>query len=160
VKQVAQVTKAFASAGVMVHAYLMFGFPSQTLQETVDSLERVRQLFLAGCIHSAFWHRFSVTVHSPIGRSPEKYGITLRKPDSTFAQNDIPFTDAVDTDHDSLHFGLKKAVYNFMHGIGLEEDVRNWFEFTVPKAKVPRTLIQSFLAERHPHPEEKYGLQN
>ena len=32
VQQVARVTKAFADAGILVHAYLMYGFPTQTVQ--------------------------------------------------------------------------------------------------------------------------------
>ena len=78
VEQVARVTRAFTDAGIMVHAYLMYGFPSETVQETIDALERVRQLFEAGCIQSAYWHRFSATAHSPVGLAPEQYGITLR----------------------------------------------------------------------------------
>jgi radical SAM superfamily enzyme YgiQ (UPF0313 family) len=146
VEQVASVTGAFSEAGILVHAYLMFGFPTQTLQETVDSLERVRQLFEAGCIQSAFWHRFSVTAHSPIGKNPEKYGIQLKRVESTFAKNDIEFFDPTGCDHEALYPGLKKAVYNYMLGLGLEEDVRAWFDFSVPKAKVSSSLIQKSLA--------------
>ncbi|MFM8269347.1 MAG: B12-binding domain-containing radical SAM protein [Pseudomonadota bacterium] len=147
VEQVAQVTAAFTESGILVHAYLMFGFPTQTLQETIDSLERVRQLFEAGCIQSAFWHRFSVTAHSPIGKDPQKYGIQLKRVESTFAKNDIEFIDPTGCDHDALYPGLKKAVYNYMLGLGLEEDVRNWFEFQVPKPKVSRKLIGQSLSQ-------------
>jgi radical SAM superfamily enzyme YgiQ (UPF0313 family) len=129
VEQVARVTRAFTDAGIMVHAYLMYGFPTETTQDTIDALERVRQLFAAGCIQSAFWHRFAATAHSPIGLHPQKYGITLRPPASiTFAHNDIEFDDPVGTDHDLLGVGLRKALYNYMHGIGLDADVRTWFE--------------------------------
>lgn len=144
VEQVARVAHAFTSAGILVHAYLMYGFPSQTVQETVDSLERVRQLFEQGCIQSAFWHRFSATVHSPIGKDPAKYGITLHPPEKVlFAQNDVDFTDKTGVDHDFLGRGLNKALYNFMHGVGLDEDVRFWFDDRVPKARVNRNLIAS-----------------
>lgn len=145
VEQVAQVTAAFSNAGVLVHAYLMFGFPTQTLQETVDSLESVRQLFEEGCIQSAFWHRFSVTAHSPVGKNPGKYGIQLRNVESTFSKNDIEFIDPTGCDHDALYPGLKKAVYNYMLGLGLEDDVRVWFDFSVPKAKVSPKLIRKSL---------------
>ncbi len=149
VEQVARVTKAFADAGVLVHAYLMYGFPTQTLQETVDSLELVRQLFAAGCIHSGFWHRFACTVHSPVGQDPAAYGVTLRPlPPSPFAKNDVLFDDPTGTDHVALGAGLKKAVYNYMHGIGLDEDVRMWFELPVPKARVNRRRIENALAQR------------
>ncbi|MBC7868075.1 MAG: radical SAM protein, partial [Gloeobacteraceae cyanobacterium ES-bin-316] len=75
VSQVARVNKHFTEAGIMVHAYLMYGFPTQTAQETIDSLEMVRQLFKAGILQSAFWHQFAMTAHSPVGLNPEKYKV-------------------------------------------------------------------------------------
>jgi radical SAM superfamily enzyme YgiQ (UPF0313 family) len=148
VEQVARVTKSFADAGVLVHAYLMYGFPTQTVQDTVDALENVRQLFLNGCIHSGFFHRFACTVHSPVGQRPADYGVTLLPlPDSPFARNDVGFVDATGADHDQLGLALRKAIYNFMHGVGLEEDVRAWFEGQrVPKPKVERGRIARALA--------------
>jgi hypothetical protein len=156
VEQVARVTRAFTDAGIMVHAYLMYGFPTETEQDTIDALERVRQLFAAGCIQSAYWHRFSATAHSPIGLAPEKFGITLQPPaDIRFAHNDVAFTDPTGTDHDYLGAGLRKALYNYMHGVGLEDDVRQWFE---PRPavrgarratrQVPRTTLPPDLIER------------
>jgi hypothetical protein len=147
VEQVARVTRAFADAGVMVHAYLMYGFPTQTVQDTVDALEYVRQLFEEGCIHSGFWHRFACTVHSPVGRDPAAYGVTLLPlPEGNFAKNDVGFVDPTGTDHDALGRALKKAVYNYMHGIGLEQDVRRWFDLRVPKPTVKRGHIARALA--------------
>jgi hypothetical protein len=142
-----------------VHAYLMYGFPSETTQETIDALERVRQLFAAGCIQSAFWHRFAATAHSPIGLAPDRFGIRLlRAPRATFARNDLRFSDPVGTDHDQLGEGLRKAIYNFMHGLGLDEDVRSWFAPpggsgarrkgpALPRPKVPADLISEALGE-------------
>jgi tRNA A37 methylthiotransferase MiaB len=147
VDQVARVTKAFADQGVLVHAYLMYGFPTQTEQDTVDALELVRQLFAAGCIHSGFWHRFVCTVHSPVGQRPQDFGVTLLPlPPGAFAKNDVGFFDPTGTDHDALGAGLKKAIYNYMHGLGLEEDVRLWWDFPVPKPRVPRRRIERALA--------------
>ena len=154
VEQVARVTRAFTDAGIMVHAYLMYGFPTETVQDTVDALDRVRQLFAAGCIQSAYWHRFAATAHSPIGLHPEKYGIRLRTPPNiTFAHNDLEFDDPVGTDHDFLGKGLRKALYSYMHGVGLDEDVRIWFEqpqaaatHAVPPTTVPSNLIEKCLA--------------
>jgi hypothetical protein len=162
VEQVARVTRAFTDAGIMVHAYLMYGFPTETEQDTVDALERVRQLFAAGCIQSAYWHRFSATAHSPIGLAPHEYGITLKPPpDIRFAHNDVAFDDPTGTDHDYLGAGLRKALYNYMHGVGLDADVREWFE---PRdsggngasrrgarraaRRVPRTTVPADLIER------------
>ncbi len=147
VEQVARVTKGFADAGILVHAYLMYGFPSQTVQDTVDALETVRQLFAEGCIHSGFWHRFACTVHSPVGQRPQDFGVTLLPlAPVSFAKNDIGFIDPTGTDHDALGVGLKKALYNYMHGIGLDADVRQWFDFAVPKARVPRQRIARALS--------------
>ena len=148
VAQVARVTKGFADAGVLVHAYLMYGFPTQTVQDTVDALEYVRQLFAAGCIHSGFFHRFACTVHSPVGRRPQDYGVTLLPlPEGRFARNDVGFIDPTGTDHDALGRALKKALYNYMHGVGLEEDVRAWFAEFVP-GRVPRSTVHRRFVER------------
>ncbi|MFT3697981.1 MAG: cobalamin-dependent protein [Kofleriaceae bacterium] len=150
VEQVARVTRAFSDAGVMVHAYLMYGFPTETTQETLDSLERVRQLFAQGCIQSAFWHRFAATAHSPIGKQPDLYGIRLHKePTITFARNDLAFDDPTGTNHEQLGEGLKKALYNYMHGQGLEKDVRTWFaKRSVPPTTVAPDLIRAALTKR------------
>ena len=102
VEQVARVTRAFTDAGIMVHAYLMYGFPTQTAQETVDALERVRQLFAEGCIQSAFWHRFAATAHSPIGQQPELFGIRSRRAPTVTLRDATrsPFDDPTGVDHD------------------------------------------------------------
>ncbi len=157
VEQVARVSRAFTDAGIMVHAYLMYGFPTETQQETIDALERVRQLFEEGCVQSAFWHRFAATAHSPIGQKPDVYGIRLRvEPTVTFARNELPFEDPTGCDHERLGHGLRKAVYNYMHGLGLQDDVRQWFREPaaagpgrraprLPAPEVPRDLIRRAL---------------
>jgi radical SAM superfamily enzyme YgiQ (UPF0313 family) len=149
VDQVARVTRAFSDAGIMVHAYLMYGFPTQTVQDTVDALEYVRQLFAEGCIQSGFFHRFACTVHSPVGKNPAEYGIKLKPlPPISFATNDVEFVDPAGVDHDSLGMALNKALYNYMHGIGLDQDVRSWFAERVPKPRVGRHFIARALAGR------------
>ena len=149
VEQVARVTRAFSESGILVHAYLMYGFPTQTVQDTVDALEYVRQLFAEGCIQSGFFHRFACTVHSPVGLNPAEYGIKLKPlPPITFATNDVEFFDPTGVDHDSLGRALNKALYNYMHGIGLDEDVRAWFDERVPKPRVGRHFIAKALSDR------------
>ena len=149
VEQVAQVTKGFSDAGILVHAYLMYGFPTQTVQETVDALEYVRQLFENGCIQSGFFHRFICTVHSPVGLNPQEYGIELIPlPEITFAKNDVAFIDPTGVDHDVLGQGLKKAIYNYMHGVGFEIKTKSWFDglgIAVPKTTIPKNFIQNAL---------------
>lgn len=152
VEQVARVTRAFSDAGILVHAYLMYGFPTQTVQDTVDALEYVRQLFASGCIQSGFFHRFVCTVHSPVGRNPDGYGVKLTPlPKVTFAKNDVGFIDPTGVDHDKLGTALNKALYNYMHGIGVDADVRSWFNEKVPRTKVPRDFIKRALAKT-PYP--------
>lgn len=148
VEQVARVTKAFGDAGVRVHAYLMYGFPTQTVQETVDALELVRQLFVTGCLDSAFWHRFAATVHAPVAKDPAAFGITLgERPEPSFAENDIPFNDPTGVDHDKLGEGLRRGLYNFMHGLALEDDVRQWFSARVPKTTVKADFVANALSD-------------
>lgn len=142
VQQVARVTKAFSNAGILVHAYLMYGFPTQTVQDTVDALEYVRQLFEEDCVQSGFFHRFACTVHSPVGLNPKDYGIELVPlPPVSFAQNDVDFIDPTGVDHDMLGKALNKGLYNFMHGVGLDEDIRSWFTKKVPRSTVPGNFI-------------------
>jgi len=152
VAQVARVTRAFSDAGILVHAYLMYGFPTQTVAETVDALEYVRQLFAEGCIQSGFFHRFTCTVHSPVGRNPAAYGVTLlEQPHQGFARNDIGFLDPSGIDHDALGQALNAALYNYMHGVALERDVREWFAPylpKVPRSRVKRDFIARALAGR------------
>ncbi|MCX7238671.1 radical SAM protein [Polynucleobacter sp.] len=149
VEQVAQVTKGFSDAGILVHAYLMYGFPTQTVQETVDALEYVRQLFENGCIQSGFFHRFICTVHSPVGLNPQEYGIELVPlPEITFAKNDVSFIDPTGVDHDLLGQGLRKALYNYMHGVGFDIKAQSWFDglgITIPKTTVPKNFIVNAL---------------
>lgn len=146
VEQVARVTKGFSDTGILVHAYLMYGFPTQTTDETVLSLEYVRQLMLNNCFQSAYWHRFAATIHSPVGTDPDAYGITLHPPkEPSFAQNEVPYFDPTNADHEMLGRGLKKALYNYMHGIGLEEPMQYWFEETVREPAISPYFIESAL---------------
>ncbi|MEO6732754.1 MAG: B12-binding domain-containing radical SAM protein [Ferruginibacter sp.] len=146
VAQVATVNKNFTEAGIMVHAYLMYGFPTQTAQETIDSLEMVRQLFEAGILQSAFWHQFAMTAHSPVGLNPDKYKVKkLTTAIGSFANNDIEHEDLTGADHDTFSFGLKKSLLNFMHGACFDYPLQKWFDFKVPKTSVPPDYIQQVL---------------
>ena len=148
IAQVARVTDGFTQAGIMVHAYLMYGFPTETAQETVDSLEVVRQLFEAGSVQSGYWHRFSMTAHSPVGKNPAKYQVAATGPEpGPFAWNDLWHDDPTGTDHEQFGAGLAKALYNYLHGVALHEPLSFWFDFRVPKTTVPRQLIQQALQE-------------
>jgi radical SAM superfamily enzyme YgiQ (UPF0313 family) len=147
VEQVAKVTRNFTEVGIMVHAYLMYGYPTQTIQETVDSLEMVRQLFEIGVVQSGFWHQFAMTAHSPVGMNPESYGVIPEINPITFANNDINFKDKTGIDHDQFSFGLKKSLYNYMHGICFDYSLQDWFDFKIPKTKIPEDFIENALFE-------------
>ena len=145
VEQVAQVTRNLTESGIMVHAYLMYGYPTQTIQETIDSLEMVRQFFELGIIQSGFWHQFALTAHSPIGMEPEKYGVTPELEQISFANNDVQFTDQTGIDHDQFSFGLKKSLFNFMHDVGFDLPLHEWFDFKVPRTTIAPNYIEPCL---------------
>jgi Radical SAM superfamily len=147
VEQVAKVTRNFTEAGIMVHAYLMYGYPTQTIQETIDSLEMVRQLFEIGVLQSGFWHQFAMTAHSPVGMFPHEFGVIPNQNTVTFANNDIDFTDKTGIDHDQFSFGLKKSLFNYMHGICFDYSLQDWFDFKIPKTKIPEDFIFNALQD-------------
>ncbi|MBA4387764.1 MAG: radical SAM protein [Verrucomicrobia bacterium] len=129
--------EAFSRAGIMVHAYLMYGIPGQTVQDTVDALEIVRRLFVRGYLKSAYWHRFALTAHSPMYRNPGKFGIRVhRSKFRGFARNEIAFDEPRGCDHEMLGAGLRAAIYNFVHGSGLDFDAQAWFSGDVPKPNI------------------------
>jgi hypothetical protein len=148
VQQAALACRNFTRAGIMVHAYLMYGFPTQTAQETVDSLEIVRQFFHEGLIQSAFWHQFTATVHSDVGRHPEKYHCRISdRPVGGFARNDLAHEDLNGCDHQIFSTGLNKAIYNFMHDIGTDLSIKVWFDFQVPAISIERNYVKRAIKE-------------
>lgn len=146
VEQVAKVTRNFTEAGIMVHAYLMYGYPTQTIQETIDSLEMVRQLFEVGVLQSGFWHQFAMTAHSPVGMYPEKFGVVKASEIvGSFANNDLFYEDKTGINHDQFSYGLKKSLFNFMHGICFDFPLQDWFEFKIPKTTIASDFIENAL---------------
>ena len=145
VEQVAQVTRNFTESGIMVHAYLMYGYPTQTVQETIDSLEMVRQLFELGILQSGFWHQFAMTAHSPVGMYPENFGVIPEVNEVSFAHNDIVFKDKTGINHDKFSFGLKKSLFNYMHGICFDYPLKDWFDFKIPTTTIAPDYIYNCL---------------
>lgn len=144
VAQVAQVADAFTQSGIMVHAYLMYGFPTQTAQETIDSLELVRQLFELGIVQSGFWHRFAMTAHSPVGLNPEAYEVQHIGPDfGGFADNDYFHEDPKGAAHDLFAEGLRISLFNYMQGLGFDMPLSDWFNFKTPKTTIAKHFIES-----------------
>ncbi len=159
VAQVARVADAFTQAGIMVHAYLMYGFPTQTTQETIDSLEMVRQLFDSGVVQSGFWHRFAMTAHSPVGLHPAGFDVQRIGPDfGGFADNDLYHDDPTGTDHDRFAEGLRKSLFNYMHGVGFELPLKKWFDFKVPPTSIPPAYIERSIGEVPPAETRAHAL--
>jgi hypothetical protein len=148
VAQVARVADAFTQAGIMVHAYLMYGFPTQTAQETIDSLEMVRQLFQNGIIQSGFWHQFAMTAHSPVGLNPSAYDVLRVGPnEGMFADNDLEHADPSGADHALFSDGLRKSLFNYMHGICFDFPLSEWFDFKVPRTQISPKFIEKSIRE-------------
>ena len=149
VDHTALVAAAFKDAGILIHAYLMYGCPSETVQETVDSLERVRQLFATDLIQSAFWHRFTVTAHSPIGLNPANHGLRILGPESQgFAENDLLHQDRQGETPEWLGEGLRRSLLNYLERRGLTLNVRQWFDHSVPQPHVSSTWIRDLLKKK------------
>jgi radical SAM superfamily enzyme YgiQ (UPF0313 family) len=142
IEQTMQACRHFRDAGIMVHTYLMYGFPTETLQETLGALDTVRRMFDEGIVQSAFWHRYAMTCHSPSGQHPERYG-ARRCTDvpNTFCNNEVDWEplhggEQFDYDIDEVGRGLRVATYNYMNGLGLDQPVKSWFpgiRFKKPK---------------------------
>ena len=89
-----KVLKAFRRAKIFVHAYLMYDFPTETKAEQKEAERHVKDLGKRGLVQSCFWHRFALTVHSPIAKDPEKFGIIVEKPmrvKNVFARNELAY---------------------------------------------------------------------
>ncbi len=131
----------------------MYGFPTQTAQETIDSLEIVRQLFEAGVVQSGFWHRFALTAHSPIGLNPAQFKVNIEnKKQGTFANNDLIHQDPSGADHELFSEGLRKSLFNYMHGICFDFPLQDWFDVKVPRTTVAPNYIQQAIDQQEYEP--------
>lgn len=129
IKSVRETLQHFADNGIMVHAYLMYGFPSQNERELYESLDIVRQFFEEGLIQSAFWHRYAMTCHSITGKRPQDFNAKhVHQNIGTFAKNEIPFTSNGSPDWSRFERGLNLATFNYMRGAGFDVPVKQWFK--------------------------------
>lgn len=141
--QAVQSAQAFGEAGVMVHAYLMYGFPTQSQTETLQAMEYVRQMFSLGLLRSAFWHRFVLTQHSGVAAHPHRYEIEIpKRADSTFAQNDIPHHDPKGGNHAMFDSPLEQSLRHWMRGQHIDKSLQHWFEQPIPKCTISKRFIQ------------------
>lgn len=158
IEQAAITCKNFTDAGIMVHAYLMFGFPTQTELETINSLETVRQFFENEILQSGHWHRFIASAHSPVGQNPADFDIEILTDSGVFANNDYIHNDPTGCDHEQYSEGLKKALYNYMLGMGIDWPLNDWFDFEIQGTTLPVNLISKYI-QKHEPDKDKLGMK-
>lgn len=148
------VCAAFKEAGVLVHSYLIYGYWNEDAQGVVDAAEVMRQLFSAGLVDSAFWHKFVLTRHSRVyceylaGQHHGEDGEPGLKPvDDTgdFAENDLRF--GGEKESSKYTAPLDAALRAWMSGEGFDKPVRSWFPFPVPTPKIAKDLVETYIAE-------------
>jgi hypothetical protein len=137
---------ALKRAGVLVHTYLIYGFPDQKVSDIIDSAEFCRQLFNAGLIDSAFWHRFVLTRHSKMYREWKDGKRAALKPLDrpwSFANNDLSFEG--ESTFDSFDAPLAASLSAWMDGRNLKKPASSWFGKNAPKATIREDLAESLI---------------
>lgn len=158
---------AFKEAGILVHSYMIFGFWNQSEQDLIDSMETLRQMFAAGLIDSAFWHKFSLTKHSTVfrewkeGKHPELKPILK---ENSFAENDMKFQG--EEKSEKYMQPLSSALEFWMKGEKLSKNVESYFPFRMPRPSVPNDFVDKLIARyeekrdsaftKEPDPKEKF----
>jgi radical SAM superfamily enzyme YgiQ (UPF0313 family) len=133
---------ALKANGILVHVYLMYGWPGQSEREIVDAMEIVRQLFSERLVDSAFWHKFILTRHSPMyadwkaGRRPD---LTVSEPAWTFGSNDLSFEGG--QAYEKYGPSLDAALGAWMEQAEQRRPVTQWFGFRVARPSVPEDHI-------------------
>ena len=136
---------AFKENGILVHAYMIYGYWNQNDQDTINSMETLRQFYASGLLDSSFWHKFVLTRHSRI-YSEWKNGMhgNLKpiepKGAGIFAKNGLHF----EGEGKSAKFGngLNAALQAWMHGECLNKKVNRWFDFKTPEPTVKADYIE------------------
>lgn len=149
---------AFKEAGILIHSYMIFGFWSQSVQDLIDSMETLRQLFEAGLLDSAFWHKFTLTLHSTVyeeykkGKYPELKILPQKK--TQFAKNDLHFEGEEKSEKFSAP--LNAALELWMHGEKLSKPVESYFPFKMPKPSIAKDYIASLIAKYEENRDRKF----
>jgi len=145
IESIVSACAAFKENGILVHAYMIYGFWHDTPQSIIDSMETLRQLFAAGLLDSAFWHKFVLTKNSQVyseweqGKHPELKPIIPKK-HGMFAKNNLYFEG--EKNYEKFGAGLETALEAWMHGDKLDMNVRKWFSFDVPQPSIPKNFIE------------------
>lgn len=139
---------AFKEAGILTHAYMIYGYYNETPQMLIDSAETLRQLFKAGLLDSSFFHKFTLTKHSTlfaeweVGKHPDLHPIF---PKNNFTDYELHFKG----EEKSEKYGapLSLAVNAWMHRKSLDKPVEKWFNFPMPKPTVKKDFVEKALEE-------------
>jgi radical SAM superfamily enzyme YgiQ (UPF0313 family) len=137
---------AMRRAGLLVHAYLIYGFPGQPVADIIDSAEFCRQLFASDLIDSAFWHRFVLTRHSRMYREWREGKRPPLKPldrEWSFANNDLSFEG--EKAFERFDAPLSAALAAWMEGADLEKPASAWFGKATPKASIAEDCVESLI---------------
>ena len=145
---------SFKEAGVLTHAYLIYGYWDEDEQELIDSVETVRQLFSHGLLDSCFWHKFVLTRHSRVYAEKQRgLHFGLRITDDTypgdaclkgnvFAVNDLAFEG--ESRHDKYTEGLERLLAAWTSG-ETERPVEEAFPFKVKTPSIEPNLVAGLL---------------
>ena len=144
---------AFKEAGILVHAYMIYGYWWEKPEDLINSMETLRQFYANGLLDSCFWHKFVLTRHSRVynewkeGKIPDLKPIDPQEKQNAplFAKNGLHF----EGEKKSEKYGaaLDFSLNQWMHGEGLEKPVQKWFDFSVPHPTVPKNFIENLIAK-------------
>ena len=144
---------AFKEAGILVHAYMIYGYWKESPQDLINSMETLRQFYANGLLDSSFWHKFVLTRHSRIykewreGKYPELHPIDPAEKSNAplFAKNGLHF--AGEEKSAKYGPGLEVSLNEWMHGNHLNRPVQKWFSFAVPAPTVAKDFIAQEIAK-------------
>ena len=149
VESIVDACAAFKEAGILVHAYMIYGFWNDSPQSIINSMETLRQFFEAGLLDSSFWHKFVLTRNSQVfyewqqGRHSDLNPIIPKSGKSIFADNNLHFKG--EEKFDKFGLPLANALSAWMHGQKLEMKVQKWFDFPVPNPTIPKDFIEKII---------------
>ena len=159
IKSIVASCAAFKEAGILVHAYMIYGFWYDTAQSIIDSMETLRQFFNAVLLDSSFWHKFVLTRNSTVYSKWEKEGkldmVSSADQSSCFAKNNLHFKG--EEKYNKFGPFLDQAVSQWMHGQNLEMKVQKWFDFPVPQPTISKHFIDNYI-EQYEEQSEKIDV--
>jgi len=153
---------AFKEAGILVHAYMIYGYWWEEELDLINSMETLRQFYVNGLLDSCFWHKFVLTRHSRVykewteGKIPDLKPIDPQEKQNAplFAKNGLHF----EGEKKSQKYGafLDYSLNQWMHGEDLEKPVQKWFDFQVVRPSVPKDFIEKIIEKYEAKRDENF----